>query len=70
MYPFGHGLSYTQFKVEWSQTEKQQILYNMDDSSSVSYDVKVTNVGKLAGTYNTHHRIFELKLTTKLQEMK
>lgn len=45
LYPFGHGLSYTQFKYTDLVIENKQI----DSKSSVVLSFKVKNVGKYAG---------------------
>lgn len=46
LYPFGYGLSYTDFKYSDISVNKEKI--SMDDSVTVS--VKVKNTGKTAGT--------------------
>lgn len=42
-YPFGYGLSYTQFKAEIANVK--------DDGNTISLDVNVTNTGDVAGKY-------------------
>lgn len=45
LYPFGHGLSYTQFRLSNLQLDKDQIL----PSGSVRVSVDIENVGKRSG---------------------
>lgn len=45
LYPFGYGLSYTEFKLSNLQTDKREILPN----GSVKVSVDVENVGKRTG---------------------
>jgi beta-D-xylosidase 4 len=48
IWPFGYGLSYTQFDLAWNGSAPQYTISNRDDTS-VTYSVKVTNIGKVAG---------------------
>ena len=45
LYPFGHGLSYTEFRLSNLQLDKTQIL----PTGSVKVSVEVENIGKRAG---------------------
>jgi beta-glucosidase len=51
VYPFGHGLSYTTFTLNWSPTPPAEQTVTVFDSgaSSVTYTVNCTNTGTLAG---------------------
>ena len=45
LFAFGHGLSYTSFKIGKAQADKKEITA----SDSITFTVSVTNTGKLAG---------------------
>jgi len=50
LWPFGFGLSYTQFNMTWSSLlQNPQVLMIGDRNSFVTYTVKVTNVGTVTG---------------------
>lgn len=46
VYPFGYGLSYTTFSWE---LDTSSLTSSLDPESEISFDVKVTNDGKVAG---------------------
>lgn len=46
-YPFGYGLSYTDFS--WEVTEAPEDGKTITDADTLTYKVKVTNTGKVAG---------------------
>ena len=45
LFPFGHGLSYTNFKIGEAQLDKSEI----DTSSSVNITISISNEGKTEG---------------------
>lgn len=47
VYPFGYGLSYTDF--EWELTNADEIPEKMEKDTSLTFKVKVTNAGDTAG---------------------
>jgi len=48
-WPFGYGLSYTQFHLDWKNTSKPLYTLSTLDDSFVTYTVNVTNIGKVTG---------------------
>jgi len=51
LWEFGYGLSYTTFKLEWTNPDGgiPTLLHNAYQGQAVTYNVTVTNTGKLAG---------------------
>jgi len=49
LWPFGYGLSYTRFKLEWHNSTKPLYITSNLNEASVSYDVNITNIGDVAG---------------------
>jgi len=51
LWPFGWGLSYTQFKLDWHNTTKPLYTISNADETQVgaAYQVNVTNIGMVAG---------------------
>jgi len=48
IWPFGYGLSYTQFDLAWNGTAPHPTISNQDNTPA-SFSVNVTNIGKVAG---------------------
>merc|ERR1719326_963770 len=49
LYPFGFGLSYTSFKLEWSPNPPDHETRFTSAVSSTTYKCKVTNTGSVTG---------------------
>jgi len=48
IWPFGYGLSYTQFDLAWNGSAPRYTISNQNDSPAI-FVVNVTNIGKVAG---------------------
>ena len=52
IYPFGHGISYTTFSLQWSPSPPHTTFHTADDSTTFS--VNVTNTGSVYGNYTSN----------------
>ena len=50
LFPFGHGLSYTDFALEWAVPCPSSVSGSRLENPGVTYKVKVTNVGERPGS--------------------
>merc|ERR1711981_75133 len=49
MFPFGHGLSYTDFQLTWSDVGPSSVTVSELRDGIHTHTVKVKNIGKVAG---------------------
>ena len=65
LYPFGYGLSYTEFEISNLQLNKKQI----QKGENLEVSVEITNVGKRAGTeviqLYVHDRVGNIRMPLK-----
>jgi hypothetical protein len=49
LWPFGWGLSYTNFNLNWTKSQPSETVLSNQFIDAVTYEVNVTNIGKRAG---------------------